>query len=144
MSYEGTPVKAPPNTRRRMMPPTPQQCSHSSIEERQWQAEMEVQESFWSARERTVIAKMESYLDKSYDVRVAFRELEHLCGPRRLGSRMGSSMFEIFSTSGSDHLVASRIRWIKYQERVQRGARKDGDKGDFCWAGHVKGWQEEC
>ena len=27
MSYEGTPVKAPPNTRRRMMPPTPQQSS---------------------------------------------------------------------------------------------------------------------
>ena len=33
-SYEGTPVKAPPNTRRRMMPPTP------PAEERQWQAEM--------------------------------------------------------------------------------------------------------
>ena len=40
MSYEGTPVKAPPNTRRRMVPPTPQQSSHSSTEERQWQAEM--------------------------------------------------------------------------------------------------------
>ena len=57
MSYDGTPVKAPPNTRRRMMPPTPQQSSLSSFEERQWQAEMEVQESFWSARERMVIAK---------------------------------------------------------------------------------------
>ena len=33
MSYEGTPVKARPNTRRRMMPPTPQQSSHSLIEE---------------------------------------------------------------------------------------------------------------
>ena len=30
MSCEGTPVKAPPNTRRRMMPPTPQQSSPSS------------------------------------------------------------------------------------------------------------------
>ena len=41
MSYEGTPVKAPPNTRRRLMPPTPQQSSHSSTEERQWQADLE-------------------------------------------------------------------------------------------------------
>ena len=45
MSYEGTPVKAPPNTRRRMMPPTPQESSHSSSEEMQWRAEMEVQGS---------------------------------------------------------------------------------------------------
>ena len=30
MGYERSPVKAPPNTRRRMMPPTPQQISHSS------------------------------------------------------------------------------------------------------------------
>ena len=31
VSYEGTPVKAPPQARR-MMPPTPQQSSYSSIE----------------------------------------------------------------------------------------------------------------
>ena len=55
-------------------------------------------------------------------------------------SRRNKSIFEIFSTSGSDHLVASRNRWVKYQEqknaqqeRLQRRARKDGDKGDFCW-----------
>ena len=29
---------------------------------------------------------MERYLDKSDELRVEFRELEHLCGPRRLGS----------------------------------------------------------
>ena len=40
MSCEGTPVKALPNTERRMMPPTPQQSSHSSMDERQWHAEM--------------------------------------------------------------------------------------------------------
>ena len=32
MGYEGTPVKARPNTRRRMLPPTPQQSSHSSMD----------------------------------------------------------------------------------------------------------------
>ena len=41
MSYEGTPVKAPPPSRRRMMPPTPQQSSYLSIEEMQWQTEVE-------------------------------------------------------------------------------------------------------
>ena len=73
MSYEGTPVKAPPNTRRMM-----QQSSHSSTDERQWQAKMEVQGSIWSARERTAIAMMENYLDKSDELRVEVRELEHL------------------------------------------------------------------
>ena len=32
VSFEGTPVKAPLAARRRMVPPTPQQSSHSSIE----------------------------------------------------------------------------------------------------------------
>ena len=35
MSYEGTPVNAPPASRRRIMPPTPQQGSHPLIEEMQ-------------------------------------------------------------------------------------------------------------
>ena len=59
MSYEESPVKAPPVSRRRTMPPTPQQSSYSSIEDMQWQTEMEVQGSSWSARERTVIGRME-------------------------------------------------------------------------------------
>ena len=42
-SCEESPVKAPPASRRRMLPPTPQQSSHSSIEETKWQAEMVVQ-----------------------------------------------------------------------------------------------------
>ena len=109
---------------------------------------MEVQESFWSARERTVIAKMESYLDKSDELRVEFRE--YLVCPEdsevnlmyilTKASRRGSRVFEIFSTSGSDFLVASGNRWVKYQEqkiaqqeRLQRRARKDGDTGDLCW-----------
>ena len=69
------PVKAPPNTRRRMMPPTPQQSSHSSTEGRQCQAEMETLEKFWSAREMMVIANRESCSDK-----IEFRESEHLVG----------------------------------------------------------------
>ena len=37
MRYESSPVKVPPPTRRRTMPPTPLHSSHSSYEERQWQ-----------------------------------------------------------------------------------------------------------
>ena len=150
MSYDGTPEKAHPNTRRRTKPPTPQRSSQSPTEERQWQAEMEVQESFWSVRERTVIAKMEGYLGRSQEMRVACRELEHLMGPDdsevdlmyiwMQAIRRGSSMFEFSSTSGSEHLVASRNQRVKCQEqnvalqkRLQKNARKDVDKGDFCW-----------
>ena len=46
ISCEKMPIKAPPNTWRRMMLPTQQQSSHSSTEERRWQAETEVQDSF--------------------------------------------------------------------------------------------------
>ena len=45
MSYEGTPVKAPPASRRKIMLPTPQQSLHSTIEAMQWQTEVEDQES---------------------------------------------------------------------------------------------------
>ena len=86
--YEGTPVKTLPNTRRRMMPPTPQQSAHSSTDERQWQPEMKVQQSFWSTRERTVIAMMKNYLDES-DGRVGSGSQGAVAsdGPRRLRSQ---------------------------------------------------------
>ena len=45
MSYEGTPVKAPPTPRRRMMPPSPEQISFSSKDKSQWQADLKAQRS---------------------------------------------------------------------------------------------------
>ena len=78
MSYEGTPVKAPPIARRRMMPPTPQQSSHSFIEDMQWQTEMEVQGSSWTARERAVIARMDQYLNTGVCMKLELEELELL------------------------------------------------------------------
>ena len=63
MSYEGSPVKAPPRTRRTMMPPTPQQISH------------------WSTRERRVVAGMENNLDKFHDTKVELEALELLMDP---------------------------------------------------------------
>ena len=76
MSYEGTQVKAPPTSRRRMMPPTPQQSSHSSIEDTQWQTEIEAQGSSWNARERTAIARMEQHLNASDCMKLGIEELE--------------------------------------------------------------------
>ena len=45
MNYDGTPVKAPPASRRKIMPPTPQQSLQPSIEAMQLQTEVEDQES---------------------------------------------------------------------------------------------------
>ena len=70
-------------------------------------------------------AGMKNYLDKSDDMKVEIEELELLMDPedsevnlryvlthaRRRGSRISG----IFSTTErSDHLVASRNRWLEY------------------------------
>ena len=63
------------------MPPTPQQSSHSPIEDVKWQTEMEARGSSWTARERTVIARMEKYLNESDCTKLYIEELEFLLGP---------------------------------------------------------------
>ena len=78
---------------------------------------MEVQGSSWSAHERTIIARMENYLNKNGCLKLDIEELELLMGPEdsdvnlrcmlRNASRRGSKIFEIFSTEAkSEHLVA--------------------------------------
>ena len=109
MSYEGTPVKATPTSRRRMMLPTPQPSSRSSIEDMQWQTEMEVQRSSRNARERTVIARMEQYLHARNCTKMEIVGLEDLLlVPEdaevnlryilRNATRRGGRIFEIFNT----------------------------------------------
>ena len=61
MGYEGSPVKAPPPSRRRIIPPTPKGGSDSSVEETQWQIEVD---QIWNSHGRTVIAKMAQYFEK--------------------------------------------------------------------------------
>ena len=126
MSYEGTPLRVPPTSRRRMMSPTPQQISHSSIEVMQWQTEMQVQGSGWHARDREIIAKMEQYLNDSDCVKLEIEELELLLGPEdsevdlrhilMIVSRRGGRICEIFSSKEkSEHFVASKVRWDERQ-----------------------------
>ena len=64
----GSSAKAFPPSRRRMMPLTPFQRSHSLYEERQRQ--IEVEDQIWSARDRTVIAQIKQYLEENYSMRV--------------------------------------------------------------------------
>ena len=108
------------------MPPTPQESSHSSIEVVQWQIEMEDQGSAWNACDRTVIAKMEKYLNESDCIKLAIEKLELLLGSEdsevnlrlilRTASRRGSRTFEIFSSKEkSQHSVASKVRWDERQ-----------------------------
>ena len=56
-------AEAFPPSKRRMMPLTPVQRSHSLYEERQRQ--IEVEDQIWSARDRTVIAQLEQYLEEN-------------------------------------------------------------------------------
>ena len=70
-------------------------------------------------------------------------------------SRRDSNIFEIFSTRGTDQLVASRNRWVKYHEqkiaqqerlRSKRDCKEEQErmatKATFAGLKQVKGWQE--
>ena len=79
MRYEGSPVKAPPLSRRRMTPPAPMQNSFASFKGKQGRYEGEGRG--WNARERTIVARTTQYLERSYSVKVRVEVLEELLGP---------------------------------------------------------------
>ena len=99
---------------------------------------MEVQGSSWSAHEKKVVAKMEDYLNEHDNAKVEAEELELIMSPEdsevdlryilTKASRRCSSIFEIFSTSGSDHLVVSRNRWGA-EDCAARDIAKTSKKG---------------
>ena len=103
MTCEGTPVKAPPASGRKIMSPTPQQSLQSSIEAMQLQTEVEDQESGscerltvtqeeesirkaqevvnevnqkWTAVYLTIAKRMLKHLDDSEALKVSTREIE--------------------------------------------------------------------
>ena len=122
MSSEGTPVKAPPASRRKIMPPTPQQSLQSSSEATQLQTEVEDQEfegeHRWTARDRTVVARMEQYLNENDNMRVEIGELEFLLGPedsevdlrQTLSTRGGKGYARRKRVAGSLKSSARRVR----------------------------------
>ena len=117
------------------MPLTLQQNSHSLMDESQWQADLEAQQSIWSARERSVIVGMQDYLDKSDNTKAETEAPELLMDPEDSelclrfflthARRRGSRIFEIFSIKEKiDHFVASRNCWLEYQgKRVAQQER---------------------
>ena len=104
------------------MPPTPQQSPYLSIETMQWQTEVEDLESDscemelevehrWTARDRTVIARMEQYLNEKDHMKVEIEELLLLLGPedsevdlrqilRYARRKKGGRISDIFSSKG--------------------------------------------
>ena len=115
MNFDGTPVKAQPASRRKIMPPTPPHSLQPSTEAVQLQTEVGDEESGscemeyesehrWTARDRTVIARVEQHENDNSEVDLRF----FLRFARR---KMGGRIFEIFSSKGqSELLVASRMR----------------------------------
>ena len=79
MMYGGSPVKAPPLSRRRMTPPTPVQNSYNSFEREQGSFEGEGRGK--NARVRTTTARTTQFLERSYRVKVRVEALEALLGP---------------------------------------------------------------
>ena len=79
MTYEVSPVKAHPLSRRRMTPHAPVQNSYTSFERDQGSYEEEGRG--WNAREGTIIARTTQYLESSCSVKVWVEELEGLLGP---------------------------------------------------------------
>ena len=85
--------------------------------------------------EKTVMARMEKYLNKSDDVKLDMEELEPLFGPEDSevnlryilahAIRRSSNIFEIFSTEEkSDHLVASKKAVVGEPGTEGRAARE--------------------
>ena len=144
--------KTPLASRRRMMPALAAASLYPSIEATRWLAVVEDQGIGWNARDRTVIAKLEKYLNESDCLKLEIEELELLLGPEdsevhlrhilRNGSRRGGRIFEIFSSKEkSKHLVASKVRWDERQrlkamqeEKARRDVQEVDDEVDQNWA----------
>ena len=126
MRYEGSQVKEPPITRRRMTPLTPMQNSYTSFESEQGSYDEEGRG--WNARERTIVARMKQYLETSFSVKVWVEELEGLLGPgevdvdfRRIlketRDEQGRNIIGTFSSNDMSFLVAEWSRWDMGQVR---------------------------
>ena len=129
MRYEGSPVMAPPLSRRRMTPPTPMQNSYTCFVRDHGRYKEEGKG--WDARERTIIARTKQFLERSYSVKVRVEELKGFLGPedvdvdpRRIlkeaRDEKGRRIFETFSSNDTSFLVADWSRWDKYKRASWR------------------------
>ena len=130
MRYEGSPVIAPPLSRRRMTPPTHVQNSYTSFEREQGSCEEEGRG--WTARERTIIARTKQFLERSRSVKMQVEALEALLGPKVVDvvltrivkearDEKGRKIFETSSSNDMSFLVADWSRWDKYKRALYYG-----------------------
>ena len=122
-------MKALPLSRRRMTPPTPIQHSYTSFVRDHGRYEQEGRG--WNARERTIIARLKQYPERSFSVKVQVEALEALLGPddvavdlRRIlkeaRDERGRNIFETFGSNDMSFLVAEWSRWDKYKRAPWR------------------------
>ena len=112
-----------------MTPPTPMQNSFSSFVRNHGRCEEEGRG--WNARERTIIARIKQYLERSFSVKVQLEALEDLLGPddvdvdlRRIlkeaRDERGRNIFETFGSDDMSFLVVEWSRWDKYKRAPWR------------------------
>ena len=141
--YERSPVIAPPLSRRRMTPPIPVQNSYTSVERDQGRHEEEGRG--WIARERTIIARTNQFLERGHSVKVRVEELEGLLGRKDVdvdfrqilkeaSDERGRKIVETFSSNDMSFVVAEWSRWDKYKRAPWRqeseASARDGWRQD--------------
>ena len=121
MRCESPQGKAHPFSRR-MMPPTPLQNSYASFEGEQ--ERYEVEGWGWSAKERTLIARTQQFLERSHSVKVQVEELQDQFGPEDLDVDFRRILKEARDERGRKMVWAISWwpsgRWDKYKRAPWR------------------------
>ena len=142
-----------------MTPPAPMQNSFSSSVRNHGRCE---EGRGWNARERTIIARIKQYLERSFSVKVRVEELEGLLAPedvdvdlRRIlkeaRDERGRNIFETFGSDDMSFLVAEWSRWDKYKRAPWRQdssvSARDGGKQAWDSLGNREqvtvGWSQD-
>ena len=113
---------------------------------------MEVQGSSWSARKRTVIARMETDRNKNNCLKLDIEELELLMGPQdsevdlryllmnasKRSSRICEWAFGSKQSVRWDECQRQRVTQAQ-EEGSQRSVQDENDIGDVCWTEACEG-----
>ena len=132
MRYEGSPVKAPPLSRRRMTPPTPLQNSYTSFVRDHGRIRSGMAEDGFREKEQSSRGH-NSFWKEATVWKVTVDALEDLLGPedvdvdfRRIlkeaRDERGRKIFEIFISNDMSFLVAEWSRWDKYKRAPWRNS----------------------
>ena len=107
----------------------------------------------WNARQRTIIARIKQYLERSFSEQVQVEALEALLGPedvdvdlRRIlkeaRDEQGRKIFETFSSNDMSFLVADWSRWDTYKRAPWR-QDPSASASDGWWQASLGQLQEQ-